>query len=534
VHQEAYAWSQSFADAYIILDFTIRNASNHTIGSPYVGYWIDTMVGNTDLTPPRGWAPNSSWNFYDDFNNYIDSLEMSYEYDYDGDYGYAESYIGMRLLGAVPAFNPDSAQAGDSTLYIDRANYYQWMFRNSSDPAFYMPQNDIERYDHLSIGLNKYDTIFTNWRDAARLLGPRSWSMLVGTGPFPDLLPGDSIKFTIAVICADKYGPDRMEDDTDYSKYNLFLNSRWAMISYRGEDKNGNGILDPGEDLPPYNGILDRYKLPEPPPPPAIKLVAADGKVDVYWDDSAESFIDPVTGEPDFEGYRLYRARITQENQGAGLKQLLELIAQYDMNDSVGYDTGLDLIRLPQPETLDGRIYNYKFTNDNLLNGWEYAFAVSAFDRGDPANNLPSLESSALLSAGRVFPGPTPEEMRRVTVFPNPYKAGSLWDGRGDDGVQERSRLIYFANLPERCSIRIYTLAGDLVDVIDHDGRTYSGADIAWFQQYAAGDKVFSGGIHGWDLVTKSDQALATGLYLFTVEDRNSGELSRGKFVVIK
>jgi len=358
--------------------------------------------------------------------------------------------------------------------------------------------------------------------------------MLVSTGPFPNMLPGDSMKFTIAVICANKYGPDRMEDDTDYSKYNLFLNSRWAMISYRGEDKNGNGILDPGEDLPPYNGILDRYKLPEPPPPPAIKLVAADGKVDVYWDNSAESFIDPVTGEPDFEGYRVYRARITQENQGSGLKQLLELIAQYDAIDSLDYDTGLDLIRLPQPETLDGRVYNYKLTNDNLLNGWEYAFAVSAFDRGDPANNLPSLESSALLSAGRVFPGPTPAEMRRVTVFPNPYKAGSLWDGRGDDGVQERSRLIYFANLPERCSIKIYTVAGDLVDVIDHDGRTYSGADIAWFQQYAAGDKVFSGGIHGWDLVTKSDQALATGLYLFTVEDRNSGEHSRGKFVVIK
>jgi len=358
--------------------------------------------------------------------------------------------------------------------------------------------------------------------------------MLVSTGPFPNMLPGDSMKFTIAVICANKYGPDRMEDDTDYSKYNLFLNSRWAMISYRGEDKNGNGILDPGEDLPPYNGILDRYKLPEPPPPPAIKLVAADGKVDVYWDNSAESFIDPVIGEPDFEGYRLYRARITQENQGSGLKQLLELVAQYDMNDSIGYDTGLDLIRLPQPETLDGRIYNYRFMNDNLLNGWEYAFAVSAFDRGDPANNLPSLESSALLGAGRVFPGPTPAEKRKVTVFPNPYKAGSLWDGRGDDGIQERSRLIYFANLPERCSIKIYTVAGDLVDVIDHDGKTYSGADIAWFQQYAAGDKVFSGGIHGWDLVTKSDQALATGLYLFTVEDRNSGELSRGKFVVIK
>jgi len=35
-------------------------------------------------------------------------------------------------------------------------------------------------------------------------------------------------------------------------------------------------------------------------------------------------------------------------------------------------------------------------------------------------------------------------------------------------------------------------------------------------------------------LVTASDQAIATGLYLFTVKDLDSGEISRGKFVVIK
>ncbi len=91
-----------------------------------------------------------------------------------------------------------------------------------------------------------------------------------------------------------------------------------------------------------------------------------------------------------------------------------------------------------------------------------------------------------------------------------------------------------FANLPDRCAIRIYTLAGDLVDTIEHNGDSYSGADVNWFKQYADGDKVFSGGIHAWDLVTKSDQALATGLYLYTVDDIDSGEISRGKFVVIK
>jgi hypothetical protein len=529
VRQNTFAWSQSFADAYVIFEFTIRNSSPDIIRAPYVGYWIDTMVGNTDLNPPSGWSTPYSWRYYDDANNYIDSLQMCYEYDYDGDFGYAESYVGMRILGTEPArfYDPDLA---DSVSSLSVANFYEWLFRNNQDPIFFMPQTDIERYDHMGTGLNDYE----GWRSWQSAVGPLNRSMLLSTGPFPDMDPGDSIKFVFSIVCADKHGAAPMEDDTENSRRNLFLSSYWAKTSYVGEDINQNGYLDPGEDLPPYNGILDRYKLPEPPPPPTIKLVAGQGKIDVYWDNAAENFVDPVTGEPDFEGYKIYRARITQDNQSVGLSQLLELIAQYDIIDSVGYNTGLDLVRLPQPETLDGRAYYYKFTGDDLLDGWQYSFAVTAFDMGDPANNLESLESSKLLSSARAFPGPTTAGKREVTVFPNPYRASSLWDGRGGDGIQERYRLIYFANLPDRCTIRIYTLAGDLVDAIDHDSRTYSGADIQWFGQYAAGEKAFSGGIHGWDLVTKSDQALATGMYIYTVEDDATGDFFRGKFVVIK
>jgi len=50
-----------------------------------------------------------------------------------------------------------------------------------------------------------------------------------------------------------------------------------------------------------------------------------------------------------------------------------------------------------------------------------------------------------------------------------------------------------------------------------------------------AGENVqFSGGEHAWDWVTTDDQALATGLYLYTVEDLQTGEIQKGKFAVIK
>jgi hypothetical protein len=47
-------------------------------------------------------------------------------------------------------------------------------------------------------------------------------------------------------------------------------------------------------------------------------------------------------------------------------------------------------------------------------------------------------------------------------------------------------------------------------------------------------DTKISGGEHAWDLISRYDQAIATGLYLFTVKDLETGEIKRGKFVIIK
>ena len=48
-----------------------------------------------------------------------------------------------------------------------------------------------------------------------------------------------------------------------------------------------------------------------------------------------------------------------------------------------------------------------------------------------------------------------------------------------------------------------------------------------------------SGGEHAWDLITKDDQAIASGLYLFTVKNLDKetlsyGKIKEGKFLIIK
>ncbi len=159
-------------------------------------------------------------------------------------------------------------------------------------------------------------------------------------------------------------------------------------------------------------------------------------------------------------------------------------------------------------------------------------YGISAFDRGDPINNLPSLESGKVIS--RVIPGtlPTSNKSKKVGVYPNPYYVNAYWDGSG-----ERQRKIVFYNLPKHCTVHIFTLTGDVVAEFQHNAETYTGSDIQWYQRFSnvqSDTLAFSGGEHAWNLVTKFDQALATGLYLFSVEDLDSDEIKTGKFLIIK
>jgi len=533
VHQETYAWSLPFADAFVIFSFDITNKSQYPIDNVWVGFWYEPSIGNTDITPYSG--PNRSWNWYDDACNMIDTMALGYKFDRDGDDGFAESYVCCRILGSTPAFFTN--EFGDRVLYTDPSafNYNIWKWGNQQDPIFSSPGSDNQRYIRLSTGLNDYPV--ENWPPAA--FAASNWTMLISTGPFPTLEPDSTMQVVFALVCGRKYGPDPMSDDTELSKTNLINNARWAKIAYDGEDKNGNGVLDPGEDLyglngEPPNGKIDRYILPSAPPPPMMKLVASDNAVDIYWNNSPESYVDPVLGREDFEGYKIYRARLTQDNQNQGLRDLFQLLGQYDRVDSIGFNTGLEYVRLPEPVIIDGDTMYYKLTNTDLLNGWQYIYSVTSFDTGDPNNNLESLESSPLLNYQRVFPGPRVEPAAKVGVFPNPYRAYSAWDGRGNDGPKERERMIHFYNLPNKCTIAIYTMAGEIVDRIYHDAVTYDGSDIAWYESYAGSNTVFSGGLHGWDVVSEADQALATGMYLYTVKDDVTGDVQKGKFVVIK
>ncbi|MCD6180907.1 MAG: hypothetical protein J7K89_00815 [Candidatus Cloacimonetes bacterium] len=215
-------------------------------------------------------------------------------------------------------------------------------------------------------------------------------------------------------------------------------------------------------------------------------------------------------------------------------------LALYDdklipLNDHGGQSASAtpETLEMQRKDRLSRRYFNAQIPNPPK--GVEYYIAVTAWDRGIPKNNLQSLESGRDADANMriFFPGPeATEDMDDIYVVPNPYVGLSSFDGRREnDDKGDKSRRLWFVNLPERCTIKIFTLAGDLVDTIKHDGVHTE--DIITISK-ASYSGVAASGIASWDLLSKNNQIIASGVYLFSVKDKDSGDIKVGKFVIIK
>ena len=105
-------------------------------------------------------------------------------------------------------------------------------------------------------------------------------------------------------------------------------------------------------------------------------------------------------------------------------------------------------------------------------------------------------------------------QLSDIHVVPNPYVASSIFEpaniyrlGRGD-------RRIYFMGLPQECTIRIYTVSGQLVQTMKHQASSDNG-------QMA------------WDLVSLDGMNISFGMYIYHVDAGPIGS-HVGRFAVIK
>jgi hypothetical protein len=540
VHLETYAWNFSFADYFVIFEYNITNESNNTWDSVFLGMWSDLVVRNVNVATDGGVAF-----FNQSGGGLVDSFQALYQFDVTGDPGYTNSYGASQFLGIE--WRDQFVHPNTRDTMINKGfpapnlNTNFWIFRTFDGSQFGAPSNDVEMYEKMSKGLNFNDP-FTR----ETIQAPNNRTQLLSYGPLISVEPGESFKYVIAFVAArqlsgtaqcpegtsGKPGPDK---DVFCAREELRDHLGWARRTFFGEDRNGNGVLDPGEDLN-GDGILDRYILPEPPATPVVKIEAESQKIILYWDDKAESSIDPISKKKDFEGYRIYRTNVG-DDKNPNLNSELNLIAQFDKKgNNIGFNNGFDAVRLSSPVQFEGdtTLYWYKMELDQVLNGWQYMFVISSFDSGDDELGIESLESSFKENTFRVWPGTPPstdQEKNPIGVYPNPYSLNAAWDGS-----TSKTKKLYFYNLPPQCEITIYTSSGDVVAVLTHDSGTYDGTGSDWYNNFGGdpSQRILPGGEHAWDILSESKQSVSHGLYLYSVKDLNTGTNYTGRFAIIK
>jgi len=540
----SYNWNYRFSDFFVVVDVTLKNVGIETYDDVYAALWANPVVRNINRTPA---GAGGSVFYQQAGKGYVDSLQMAYTFDATGDPGWTDSYIGQKFLGAEDKF-------GFHHPLVDGLNdhFNAWVFNNSGQALYFFPTTDDQRYIKMSQGLNQ-DPCWSNPSGAAcaagtganiqaQLNASGNRSDLVSVGPFQNFAPGDELKVAFAYVFAKKVDDSQANAvNSPEQRSRLLANAQWAQTCYNGEDQNFNGTLDAGEDRD-GNGTLTRYILPSPPDAPQVRAIPGDGHVDLFWTDRSERSIDPISQREDFAGYRVYMSQLGFDVDDAQRNaEDYRLYGEWDQSgDGVFFETGLDAIHLTEPVQFQGDTltYRYGLRLENLPNGWQRALAVTAFDQGDPATQLESLESSFNQSSVRAFPG-TPAQASMANnppyVYPNPYYAGAAWEGTSS--FQDESRRLMFANLPARAEIRVHSPAGDLLDVLQHDAGGADQMSQRWFRTFADPNEqtvLLSGGEYAWDILSKDRQIVAHGLYRYTVLNLDSGETFSGHFTLIK
>ena len=327
---------------------------------------------------------------------------------------------------------------------------------------------------------------------------------------------------------------DKVDTEQDYQDYRVNIASD-KYINFGGYDGNNTEFPQSRflmeEDLKYYH-YNDMYELVQYTQEDIDSKMRIAGKPIYRWDIDDDEAIEQSMGMSFNEEALLYCHPDMREDIYLELfdDKLIPLSGHLGQAN-IGDEKRLEKLRR---DRLSRRYY--KSTIMYPPKGIEYYVAVSAWDRGMPSLNIPVLESARDEDANMkvYFPGSSSKSnLDNIYVVPNPYISHSSFDGRKDnDDKGDKSRRLWFVNLPEKCTIKIWTLSGDLVDQIEHNGNN-NYHDIINVSK-AANEAQTAGGLEPWDILTRFNQIPSAGIYLFSVHDKNSGKNKVGKFVIIK
>lgn len=161
---------------------------------------------------------------------------------------------------------------------------------------------------------------------------------------------------------------------------------------------------------------------------------------------------------------------------------------------------------------------------DSLVVTWQFKLAFDSTSSdptsGDEASiflRKPFLSQDVfqlVARAAKVDTQQAKSDLDRIKVVPNPYVASAIWEPRNPFNTGRGPRSIHFNHLPREATIRIYTVNGELVDVIEHKST-------------------LDDGTAEWDLLSRDNLSISYGIYIYHIEAPGIGE-KVGRLAIIK
>ncbi|HEV8480040.1 MAG TPA: hypothetical protein VGR66_04535 [Candidatus Eisenbacteria bacterium] len=552
---------------------------------------------------------------------YINGFTMI---DDDGDQGQTPGASVCLLLGHT--IDPTGQKAPRRVGF----NMYTYFQPGTPYAQGGVPQNDAERFDAMSRSKNIDHTTGLITQQPPDANEINDYSSLFSVGPFLHMQPGETVSMQWALGAQQvDYLASRENLKKRYPK--LIDMAVGAELTYRGSYEQRQGIEVPGPDdfgretclkkvpggptafadcrdpegtnrsllenectwfdldcnfctgVPGY--VLKRWTASAPPPNPDLKLIPHDRSVTLEWDNKSEATTDPVQGDFDFKGYKIWKAAnwtrpVGSSGPGDDLWSLLATYYYYDgvlnplilktedgrdsvvaqnllLNRNTGeilYPNDVPCLeKADEPGVCDqaqGKKFavsstgadstidpyfvtrypvgRYTYEDRNVLNGFLYFYSVTAFDSTGKGSLVAEQEGRQAAVEGE---GVVPQNSfaagangGKPYVVPNPYRGRSDWD-LTPNATDPTGTHVDFFNLPQDWTqLRIYTVSGDLVQIL-HPGDAQTNGHP---QQESANDAQAT-----WNLISRNGQDVVSGIYLFSVESQG-GKTTQGKFTIIR
>jgi hypothetical protein len=551
VHRKIFAWSRQYHDNYIVCDVTLTNKSGKTLTDFYMRmheaiFYMRRAYGENPDIPDNQQPTSEGWHHYYGAKP-GDSLRIFYEYSAD-DPERAEDQMGYpvfsqdgRLVQSDIHFytilhasiNPytDPANDIDDPLQPQVTNVYAPFAMGLASPNLggsdasgretifdiitgetFKDQEISGQHSGTHHRANNDDQLNPDWTNLGQGFSKNSiWNHRCASfGPYT-FNDGESVHIVYASGFADlglkkakeigqKWLDKTLEDPPEIPNSETgFFPDNFAFPQDANEidkkkDRWISTVIDSvhkSASRAKWNFEHD-WQIPMAPPPTDQWVLGTGEGSEITWSNPEAEALQ------NFSGYRIMRR--TGREDTVFFEQIHSTSADMKANDHL-------------------------YIDKNVRFGASYFYYVQAgikIDENDP-NAHPDTRGKILWS-GRMWSvtntavepeRPVGTYLDSIRIVPNPYNLKDpLWSEYGLTDLDDPRRIMFF-NLPRKCTIKIFTENCDLVKTIEHT------------------DFPIPTGYEQWDMLTESQQAIASGVYI-VVFQTPAGEVSYQKLLVAR